>query len=143
MSLPTRVRHDPFEVAQRDFDTFFGRLLAGNGAATHFAPFGVDVREVGDNLIVEAELPGFTKEQVDLTLENGLLTITAERNEEPAKPEAGNYLIKERRYTRFQRSFSLPPTIDPNTVDAKLENGVLSVTLTKRQEAKPRKIAVS
>lgn len=143
MSLPTRVRNDPFELAQREFDTIFGRLLANNGASTHFAPFGVDVREAGDNLIVEAELPGFSKEQVDLTLENGLLTITAERNEEPQRPENGTYLIKERRYTRFQRSFSLPPTIDPNSVDAKLNNGVLTVTLTKRQEAKPRKITVA
>lgn len=146
MSLPTRVirNADPFEFAQREFDTLLGRLIGQNGSGNYLAPYAVDVREDGDTLVVEAELPGFTKEQVDITLENSVLTISAERNVEPkpANAQGGDYLLKERRYTRFQRSFTLPPTIDEGSVNAKLDNGVLTVTLAKRQEAKPRKITV-
>lgn len=158
MALPTRVNRsqqyvDPFEVAQREFDTVLNRFFGGNylGADNApLAPYGVDVRENGDHLLVEAELPGFKKDEVDITLENQTLTITAHRKvEQPAGPQEGNkqpqggYLLRERRYTRFQRSFSLPDSIDDQTVNAKLEDGVLTVTLNKRPETKPRKIAVS
>ena len=54
----------------------------------------------------------------------------------------GDYLLKERRYTRFQRSFTLPPTVDEQTVNAKLNDGVLTITLNKREETKPRRIQV-
>ena len=146
MSLPTRtVRNyaDPFQAISRDFEAlnrFFGGGTGGEG--TRLAPYGVDVREDGDLLVVEAELPGFTKDQVDITLENRTLTISAQRNDEQKDPKAGNYLLNERRYSRFLRSFTLPPTVDDKTVNAKLENGVLTVTLNRREESKPRKISV-
>ena len=162
MALPTRVQrsgaYDPIELAQRKFDTMLGRFLGGrqeNGGGV-FAPYGVDVREDGDHLYVEAELPGFSKEDVDITLENNTLTITAERgysrqhgaNEKHTEHKTdeaakGDYLLRERRYTRFQRSFTLPPTVDDQTVNAKLQDGVLTVTLNKREETKPRKVQVS
>jgi HSP20 family protein len=146
MSLPTRVvrnQADPFEAAQREFEHLFGRLIGPTNEGQYLAPYAVDVREDGDRLIVEAELPGFKKDQVDVTIENNLLTISAERNEETSSPNSNAFLLKERRYRRFQRSFNLPPTVDGNTVDAKLDNGLLSVTLHKRQEAKPKKISVA
>lgn len=148
MSLPNRVacQADPFEITQREFDTLLGQLFNGNATGGQLAPYAVDVRESGDHLIVEAELPGFAKEQVNITLENSLLTISAERPDEArpagAAAPASGYLLKERRFTRFQRSFTLPPTVDENSVAARLENGVLTLTLSKRQEAKPRKISV-
>jgi HSP20 family protein len=145
MSLPTRVvrNADPFEVTAREFDTLLRQLFGGRDGGT-LAPYAVDVREDGDQLVVEAELPGFTKEQVDITLENSVLTISAERtlaNNGNATEQPG-YLLRERRFTRFQRAFTLPPTIDEGSVNARLEHGVLTVTLNKRQEAKPRKINV-
>jgi HSP20 family protein len=147
MSLPTRVRreaYDPNELAQRDFDQFFSRWLGGQGEGRGIAPYGVDVREDADHIYVEAELPGFKKEDVNITLENNTLTISAEREE---KQEQGNgngqMLLHERRYTRFQRSFTLPPTVDEQSVNAKLQDGVLTITLNKREETKPRKISVS
>ena len=148
MALPTRVVQgyvDPFESAQREFNGVLGRLFGGQGdGGGRLAPFGVDVREDADHFYVDAELPGFRKEDVDITLENSTLTISAERNEQKEENgKKGDWLLRERRYNRFLRSFTLPPTVDEKTVDAKLNDGVLSVTLNKREETKPRKIAVS
>ena len=152
MALPTRVQRgpqgDPFELAQREFDSLLGRWLGGresngNGGA-YLAPYAVDVREDGDHIYVEAELPGFKNEEIDVTLENQQLTIAAERREQSdGNAKKGEHLLRERRYTRFLRSFTLPPTVDEQTVNAKLNDGVLTITLNKREETKPRKISVS
>ena len=143
--LPTRVaRHsngDPTEQFQREFDTALGRFFGGgDGGTMRWAPFSVDVREDADHIYVEAELPGFKKDDIDITLENQTLTISAERKEEEEKK--GDYLLNERRYQRFLRSFTLPPTVDEKKVDAKLNDGLLNITLNKREETKPRKIQV-
>ena len=114
---------------------------SGQGNGGRLAPYGVDIREDGDSLVVEAELPGFKKEEVDITLENQTLTISAERKEEHKEEQKGEYLLNERRYSRFLRSFTLP-TVDEKSVQAKLEDGALTVALNKREETKPRKIAV-
>jgi HSP20 family protein len=146
MSLPTRVVRgfaDPFENLTRDFDVLNRFFNNGQGNGARLAPYGVDIREDGDGLIVEAELPGFKKEEVDITLENQTLTISAERREEHKEEKKGDYLLNERRYSRFLRSFTLPPTVDEKSVRAKLEDGVLTLSLNKREETKPRKISVS
>jgi HSP20 family protein len=152
MALPTRVARgnygtDPYETAQREFDTMLGRFFGGREAdgGTALAPYGVDVREDADHFYVDAELPGFRKEDVDITLENQQLTITAERKSESGNGggKKGDYLLRERRYTRFQRSFTLPPTVDEQSVNAKLNDGVLTIVLNKREETKPRKITVA
>ena len=159
MALPTRVQrgqqqqqYDPFELAQREFDTMLNRFLGerqangSNGGTGALAPYAVDVREDGDHIYVEAELPGFKKDEIDITLENQTLTIAAERREERGNGDGqkkGEHLLRERRYTRFLRSFTLPPTVDEQTVNAKLADGVLTITLNKREETKPRKISVS
>jgi HSP20 family protein len=147
MALPTRVHresYDPGELAQREFDQFFSRWLGGQGEGRGLAPYGVDVREDADHIYVEAELPGFKKDEVNITLENQTLTISAERDEKQDQGNGrGQLLLHERRYSRFLRSFTLPPAVDEQTVNAKLQDGVLTITLTKREETKPRKIAVS
>ena len=146
MTLPARVARNfagPIETFGREFDVLSRFFNAGQGdGGARLAPYGVDIREDGDHLIVEAELPGFKKDDVDITLENQTLTIAAERREEKKDQEEGGYLLNERRYSRFLRSFTLPPTVDEKSVQAKLENGVLTITLNKREETKPRKIAV-
>ena len=151
MALPTRVvrgQVDPLEAAQRDFDTMLNRWFGGResngGTGAYLAPYAVDVREDPDHLYVEAELPGFKKEEIDITLENQTLTIAAERKSEQKKEGSkGELLLHERRYSRFLRSFTLPPTVDDQTVNAKLNDGLLTVTLNKSEETKPRKITVS
>jgi HSP20 family protein len=149
MALPTRVQRsnyvDPLEAAQRQFEGVLGRLMNGNteNGGARLAPYGVDIREDQDHFYVEAELPGFKKDEVDVTLEDQTLTISAERRTEKADEKKGELLLNERRYTRFLRSFTLPPTVNDQTVNAKLSDGVLTITLNKREETKPRKIAVS
>jgi len=151
MALPTRVIRnqgvDPFEATQRDFNHLLVRLLNGQqqDGGGRLAPYGVDVREDGDHIYVEAELPGFKKDDVNITLENNTLTIAAERKEDARLPDGNNseLLHHERRYTRFLRSFTLPPTVDEQTVNAKLQDGMLIVTLNKREETKPRQVQVN
>ena len=155
MALPTRVSRgvasDPLELAQRDFDHLLGRLFNGSGAGqdggARLAPYGVDIRADQDHFYVEAELPGFKKDDIDITLENQTLTISGQRSEETKQggngANKGELLLHERRYNRFLRSFTLPPTVDEQTVNAKLNDGVLTITLNKREETKPRKISVS
>ena len=149
MALPTRVSRgaDPFDSVQQNMDLLMNRLFGGmsreaaNGS--NWAPYGVDVREDGDHLYVEAELPGFKKEEIDITLENQTLTISAERREDQKQNgNTGDYLLRERRFTRFARSFTLPPTVDDQSVEAKLVDGILKITLNKREETKPRKVKV-
>ena len=137
--IPTpRSFASPLEVLQREFDRAFTR--AGDffdpNAATGFP---VDIRETGDNVIVEADLPGFRKEQIDVSFENRVLTISAAREE---IKKDGEHHLQERRTTHVSRAFRLPDTVDENTVEAKLEQGVLTLTIQKREEVKPRKIEV-
>jgi len=152
MSLPTRVQRngDPFESAQREFDTMLGRFFGNRGyeGGSYLAPYGVDVREDADHLYVEAELPGYKKEEIDINMENQTLTITAEHKEDqnrqqPKNGDKAEWLLRERRYSRFQRSFTLPPTVDAQSVEAKLNDGVLTIVLNKREETKPRRIPVA
>lgn len=128
------------------FDREFGRLMrrfwsdwddmVGAGVGV----YPVDIREDDDHIYVEAELPGFTKDQVQVTLENGVLNIVAERKD--TGKSGGQVHLRERRYTRVARSFTLPGTVDPQNIEAKLENGVLYLTLAKRPEVKPRRIEI-
>jgi HSP20 family protein len=148
MALPTTVRKgiDPFDHTQSEFDTMLSRLFGNSrlfDGGEYLAPYGVDVREDGDHVYVEAELPGFQKEEVDINIEGQTLAISAQHKELDDKKSKGDWLLHERRYTRFQRAFTLPSNVDPQSVGAKLTDGVLTVTLDKREESKPRKIAVS
>ncbi len=145
MALPIRALRtasDPFDMLHREFDGVLNRMFGGepNGGRA-WSPYAVDVREDADHFYVDAELPGFRKEDIDITLENQTLTISAERAQEEQKQ--GDYLLNERRYTRFLRSFTLPPTVDDKQVEAKLHDGILNVILNKREETKPRKFQVS
>ena len=145
MSLPARIiRHmDPFEGIHRDFDSMLGRFFGRTSEEGNWlAPYAVDIREDADHIYVEAEMPGFKKDEVEVTLENQTLTISAERKGEP-KESSGQMLLKERTNNRFLRSFTLPPTVNDQKVDAKLNDGLLTITLNKREETKPRKITVN
>lgn len=137
-----RVRslwNDPFEAMHKELDQMFNRIGSDGGKADLIGMYPVDIREDDDHVYIEAELPGFHKEEVEVTLEAGVITMTAQRKTQEDK---GTQHLNERRFTRVQRSFTLPTTVDEGKVDASLHDGVLHVKLTKREEVKPRKIEV-
>jgi len=137
--LPTSHRRgemSPFDMI-RDLDRMMGRSFGDWESTT--ASYPCDIHETSENLIVEAELPGFTKEDIDVSVEQGVLTITAQRDE-PEKE--GEQHLHERTFRRVQRRFALPTSVDPENVDAHLGNGVLTLTMPKRAEVRPRKIEV-
>lgn len=136
----TRRESTPFDLLQREIDRAFDRVwgMGGNGGY-QTAAYPVDIREDDNNIIVEAEMPGFKNEEIEVTMEQGVLTINGSRKEEEKK---GDKHLTERRFTRVTRSFRLPTPVDEGKVDAHLEHGVLTLTLPKREEVKPRRIQV-
>jgi HSP20 family protein len=107
-------------------------------SASWFAP-RTDVYEEDDRIVLEMEVPGMREEDLNLTIEGNTLTITGERKIADDRKQ-DRYQRVERYYGSFSRSFTLPGTVDPNSVDAKYENGILRINMTKRAEAKPRQI---
>ena len=122
------VRWDPF----RDF---------GFTAPSTFMP-PIDIFQTGDHeLVLKAELPAMSRDDIDINIENFVLTIKGEKKA-PTEVKDDQYHHIERRYGSFSRSFSLPTTVDPNRVSAEYRNGILTVRLPLREEAKPRTIKV-
>ncbi len=99
----------------------------------------VDVIDKEKDVEVRAELPGLSADDIDVRLNDGVLTMTGEKKEEKEEGKEGeNYFVSERRYGAFQRAFRLPPGIDPEKVEATFRNGVLTITLPKTPEAQER-----
>ncbi len=102
----------------------------------------VDIYEgSNDELVIKAELPDVDKDAIELTVDNGTLTIKGEKRFDANVKEEQVHRV-ERRYGTFSRSFSLPPSVDAGKVSADYRNGVLTIRLPKREEAKPRQIKV-
>ena len=101
----------------------------------------VDIFENKDQIVLEAELPGLQREEVELSIENNVLTLRGERKF-AKREEADNYHRVERAYGSFARSFTLPPTVQGDGANAEYQDGVLRVTLPKREEVKARRIEV-
>lgn len=144
---------NPMDLVDSELGQVMNRLWNQGQPMDNVGVYPVDIREDENHIFVEAEMPGFTKDQINITLENSVLTIQAQRSEKSpnqgegqstgqSREKAGVRHLSERRYTRISRAFSLPNTVDENKVDAKLENGVLHLTLHKREEVKPRRIEV-
>ena len=102
----------------------------------------VDIAEDKDKIVLTAELPGFKEDQIEVQMEGGVLTLRGERRFEEEK-EGRNYHRVERSYGQFARSFTLPNNVDKEKVQATFSDGLLSVELPKREEAKPRQIKIS
>jgi len=126
---------------QKEINRLFDGSLnrAGFDVFNTWAP-AVDLFDEKDNFVVRAELPGLKKEDIDISYEDGALTISGERKEE--KRERSNPSRTERYFGRFQRTLTLPKMVDGSKVTAKYTDGILSVTLPKAEEAKPKHIEV-
>jgi HSP20 family protein len=125
---------DPFAFARDLFALDFGDARA----PAAFMP-AFEVKENAEAFVVRADIPGVKEENVDVSFHNGVLSIAGVRSAEERK-EGEAFFVYERQYGSFSRSFALPETADADRIEAKMENGVLMVSIGKRAEAKPRKI---
>ena len=101
----------------------------------------LDVHETEDAYQIHADVPGVTSENIDIRLQDDVLTISAENNYEHEEKQ-GNALLQERRYGKFSRSLRFPVHVKNDAVEANFENGVLTVTVPKAEEVKPRRIEI-
>ena len=134
---PNRWFDFPFD---RMIDEFWGRQAPETRALETWAP-RVDIREEKDAVLLSAELPGVSMDNVHVELENGILTVSGEKKSETVENESGIYR-SERVYGEFKRAFRVPDTVDADNISAEFVNGVLKLTLPKRPETAPRKITV-
>ena len=125
----------------RLFDTPMTELARTSNLLSGWTP-ALDVYEQKDNFVVKAELPGMKKEDIQVSLHDGSLSISGERKSETKHEDADVYRA-ERFFGRFQRAVTLPAPVAPDKVKAQYKDGVLTVTLPKTEEAKPKQIDVS
>lgn len=140
------VKYDPFREL-RSLQDEVNRIFSGVAPANRedmlngaWSP-RVDIFENKDSLVLEAELPGMNRDDFELSFENNVLTLKGERRFEK-KTENDNYHRIERSYGAFTRSFTLPQTVTAEGAKAEFDNGILHVSLPKREETKARKIEV-
>ena len=146
--MTTLTRWEPFtglSTLQNQMNRLFHEsMLHGRedeSPLTNWAP-SVDIYETPNELVVKADLPDVTEKDIDVRIEDNLLTIRGERKFEKNLSEE-NYLRVERSYGSFSRSFSLPNTVNAEGIRAEYNNGVLTVSLPKREESKPRQVKVN
>jgi HSP20 family protein len=131
---------DDFPTGLRVFQDTMNRLLSDQTAARPWAP-AVDILETENDLIMKADVPGVDLKDIDIRLENGTLTLKGERKFEAEERNKGFHRL-ERSYGSFVRYFTVPDTVDSENVKADYHNGVLTVTLPKKEIAKPKAIKV-
>src|SRR4029453_1111769 len=122
----------------RLFSTFFEE---NGGAARRWAP-AMDLVDGGDRLVLKADLPGLSEEDVRIEVQDRLLTVSGERKSEHEEKREGYYRM-ERAYSSFSRSVTLPDGIDADQIDASFDKGVLEVRIPKPEERKPHRVEIS
>lgn len=137
------IRWDPFrelETFPASMSGFLGKDWEKVMSTTTWNP-SVDIFENDNNVVIKAELPGMNPKDIDVRLENNILMIKGERHFEKETKEE-NYHRVEREYGTFSRSFSLPAAVKEDKVFAEYRDGILKITLPKREEAKPKAIKI-
>lgn len=143
------VRWDPFRdmVAMRSqMDQIMDEWLRAsnaveNGENAQAMRLAVDVGETENNFIVKASIPGINPDDLDISFADNTLTIRGESKEEHVE-ESARFHVRERRFGQFMRTITLPLAVDAEQIEAHYENGVLTLTLPKADEIKPRKISI-
>lgn len=132
-----RIARDPYSIARDllDWDPFFTAR-----PVSAFAP-AFEVKETTESFVLKADLPGVDEKDLDIAVHSGVLTVSGVRAAEERK-EGDSYVLYERQYGSFSRSFALPEMADGERIEAAMTNGVLTLTIAKRAGAKPRKIAI-
>ena len=148
----TLTRYEPLHLFDR-FQKDLGRLGLADSllrefmgedssdiATSEWSP-AVDIKEEANRFVILADIPGVKPEDIEVTMENGMITIKGERNETTEKEEKG-YRRMERRQGSFYRRFSLPETADAEKIAATGKNGVLEIVLPKLEQVKPKRIEI-
>jgi len=140
----TLVRWDPFRelvtISNRLNRTLNDSFVGTEDAFGAWAP-PVDIFEKSDNLVIRAEIPGAKPEDLDVRIENGVLSLHGERKRELDVDEKSSHRL-ERVYGSFTRSFSLPTTVDASKITASYKDGILEVSVPKAEAAKPKRIEI-
>lgn len=143
------TRYEPWEVLgqfRKDLEQLFGNRTGtqfdeDSAIATSAWIPAIDIKEENNQFLIEADIPGVDPKDIEVSMEGGVLTIKGERAT-VSKEEAKNYKRVERVYGNFYRRFSLPDTADPEKITATGKNGVLKISIPKREVVQPRKINV-
>jgi HSP20 family protein len=142
--MPALVRFDPFRdltTLRDEMNRLFTRTLGeGSSSGSAWTP-AWDIFDTADAIVLRAELPGLSAEDIDIEVDDNVLTLKGERRFED-KVEEGRYYRLERAYGNFQRSVTLPQGVKADDITATFDRGVLTVRVPKAEEVKPRKIAV-
>jgi HSP20 family protein len=140
------TRWDPFRdlmSIQNEMNRLFGRTYGGDVAETTRGAWtpALDVHEAQDKFVITMELPGLSTDDVDISVEDSTLVVRGERKFYSEEDEGSFHRI-ERRFGEFTRSLTLPSTADAESIQASFDQGVLTIEVPKREEAKPRKISI-
>ena len=139
----SRRRHSLARLPDR-FDELFGRFF-GEGESELFGGGGwcpaLDIAEKDDSVVVRVELPGLKSEDIEISVDRNMLTVSGEKKDESETTGENSYHV-ERRYGKFTRTISLPGEVNTDKIEAAQHEGVLTITLPKSEAAKPRKISV-
>ena len=139
------VRHNPwslFDQLQKEMNRYPAKTDDnGDVVTSDWAP-AVDIKEEDNRFLLVADIPGVNPDDIEVHMENGILTIKGERDSEK-KTEREGYKRIEREHGVFYRRFTMPEGVNPEGIEANSKNGVLTVTIPKQEAAKPRKIAVN
>ena len=123
------------------FDSLFGNMLDDWGLASSKIP-PVDITETDKAYVLEAELPGYRQEDVKLNIEKHVLRLSSAKQETKEEKDGKKFLICERRSQSFERAFSLPEDVDEDKIEGEFANGVLTVTIPKKEVMQPKRIEV-
>ena len=146
------VRYEPFALLDQlqkefgrlgGFDPFVGEKAGDDNSdivVSHWRP-AVDIKEEQDRFVILADLPGVNPDSIDVTMENGVLTLKGERKSEKTEEREGYKRVERARGT-FYRRFSLPDTADADKIEANSKDGVLEITIPKMEKVQPRRISV-
>ena len=140
-------KYDPVVRFSQDLDRIFGTdfpvgMAVNDESGCLFSNLPkMDVKELAERIVVQMDLPGMEQKDIQVTVENNVLTIAGERRFEK-KDEKDKYHRVERSYGKFSRSFSLPALVQTDKIAASYQNGVLEIQLPKREEVKPRTLTI-
>lgn len=139
---PTRELNSLQSEMNRLFNTFFDAPPGGNGGSLRRWVPAMDLVETADHFVLRADLPGLTEDDLNIEVENNVLTVSGERNAEHETEGEGYYRV-ERAFGTFSRSLTLPEGVDPDAVGASFDKGVLEVRIPKPEQTKPRRVSIA